>query len=99
MYIDVNGCDELHGYTVDNTSLTVGANTSLNALMDILKKVADEKPQQYSYMHHIVAHIDLVANVPVRNVSGSRIPTIDVMLVQNSVLAGSIRLAERTKTY
>ena len=69
MYIDVNGVKELHDYTVDDKKLTIGANVSLSVLMDILTEVADEKPRQFSYLHRIAAHIDLVANVPVRNVS------------------------------
>lgn len=68
LYIDVNDVDELHGYSVENQILTVGANTSLNVFMGILKKVAKEHPQDFSYLLHIAAHVDLVANVPVRNV-------------------------------
>ena len=69
VYIDVNGVDELHGYKVESQSLTVGANTPLTELIRILKKVADDNPGGFSYLHRLVSHILLIANVPVRNVS------------------------------
>ena len=68
VYIDVNAVDQLHNYKVDDQNLTIGANTSLNTIMNIFEEVAKERPQQYSYLRQLIKHIDLVANVPVRNV-------------------------------
>lgn len=47
--------------------LIIGANVSINELMETLR-IAATKYEQYAYALHLVKHLDLVATVPVRNV-------------------------------
>lgn len=68
IYIDVNSVKDLHSYTVVENSLIVGANVSLNAAIDIFSKVAQDNPNKFGYLKQLATHIDLIANVPVRNV-------------------------------
>uniref|UniRef100_A0A240PM44 FAD-binding PCMH-type domain-containing protein n=1 Tax=Anopheles epiroticus TaxID=199890 RepID=A0A240PM44_9DIPT len=49
-----------------NDSLIIGANVSLTELMAILDEASAAKG--YEYCREIVKHLDLIANVPVRNV-------------------------------
>ncbi|XP_014254822.1 xanthine dehydrogenase-like [Cimex lectularius] len=68
VYIDLNGIPELHGYEVRNDGITLGANISLTEGMDLFYKLAKEQPEKYSYCKTLADHIDLIANVPVRNI-------------------------------
>ncbi|XP_062708343.1 xanthine dehydrogenase isoform X1 [Aedes albopictus] len=64
-FIDVNAVDELHAHSLGN-ELVVGGNVSLTEFMDILTDSAN-KNNNFSYCKELVKHIDLIANVPVRN--------------------------------
>lgn len=69
VYIDTNGVEELHKYTLNSDSLVVGANMTLSSAIDVFTKVANENPDKFAYLKQLANHIDLIANVPVRNVS------------------------------
>ncbi|XP_058459564.1 uncharacterized protein LOC131435563 [Malaya genurostris] len=62
--IDVNSIEELHTHSL-GSSITVGANVSLSELMTILLEASGN--QNFKYCVELVKHIDLIANVPVRN--------------------------------
>lgn len=68
IFIDVNDVVELRSHSIGN-ELVIGANVNLTETMDILSK-ASTTPE-FEYCKHLVKHIDLVANVPVRNVCTS----------------------------
>ncbi|KAJ6644053.1 Xanthine dehydrogenase [Pseudolycoriella hygida] len=64
VFIDVNDVDELRSHSMSN-ELVIGANVNLTETMDILSKASTE--HGFEYCKHLVKHIDLIANVPVRN--------------------------------
>lgn len=70
VYIDISKVQELTTYSLKENSLTLGAGLSLNKTMRIFYDVSS-KNQQFSYLSKIADHIDLVANVPVRNVNAA----------------------------
>lgn len=67
-FIDVNSVVELHKISSRRSKLTIGANVSLIEAMDIFESVAADK-SDFSYCRELAKHIDLIATVPVRNVS------------------------------
>lgn len=66
-FVDVNSVTELHKVTNRRNKLTFGANISINEWMDVLYKIAVDKPE-YSYCGQIAKHLDLIATVAIRNV-------------------------------
>lgn len=66
-YIDVSKVEELRSYSLNDDSLTLGANLSLTKSMQCFNDIA--KNNKFSYLKKLADHIDLVANVPIRNVS------------------------------
>lgn len=68
VYIDVNGLAELHGSDVNGDGIKLGANINLTEAMELFYKLAKDQPGQYTYCRTMADHIDLIANVPVRNV-------------------------------
>lgn len=67
----------LHTIALDDSLLNVGANVSINELMETLRKAA-AKYEKYAYAMHLVKHLDLVATVPVRNVIIIKKKTISI---------------------
>lgn len=67
VYIDINSIPELHRIEI-GTDICLGGNVSLTEAMRVFSKVAKEK-SEFRYLQEIFDHWDLVANVPVRNVS------------------------------
>lgn len=65
-FIDVSNVEELKEYVVNVNSLELGGNVTLTEAMDIFTKVAKEN-KNFEYLNELVKHIDLIANVPVRN--------------------------------
>lgn len=65
VFIDINAVDELHTQSLGN-ELVIGGNVSLTELMNILTDAAN-KNDKFGYCKEMVKHIDLIANVPVRN--------------------------------
>lgn len=46
--------------------MEIGGNVSITTLMEVLTQAADQS-SDFAYCKQVVSHIDLVANVPVRN--------------------------------
>lgn len=65
--IDIQPVEELKGYYIDQ-NLVVGAGTTLTNFMDILQTLAHQR-EEFSYLLKLYEHLDLVAHIPVRNVS------------------------------
>lgn len=76
----MNDVVELRSHSIGN-ELVIGTNVNLTETMDILSK-ASTTPG-FEYCKRLVKHIDLVANVPVRNVCTSPIDCIDGRTVKN----------------
>ncbi|XP_034664119.1 xanthine dehydrogenase-like [Drosophila subobscura] len=64
-FLDVSGVEELHGHSTEGQQLKLGANLSLTQTMDILRKTS--KQPGFEYLEVLWNHLDLIANVPVRN--------------------------------
>lgn len=71
-FVDVNSVSELHKVSNRPSKLTIGANVSLTDMMKILQSVAADKPE-FVYCLELAKHIDLIATIPVRNVSAATI--------------------------
>ena len=69
MYIDVGDVAELKSLTTE-PDLVLGGNMSLTEAMDTFNRISKENAR-YKYAKALADHIDLIANVPVRNVSTS----------------------------
>jgi len=67
IYIDLQDIPDLKSYSTEPT-VTLGGNMSLNDCMKLFNTVSKRK-SNYAYTEVLACHIDLVANVPVRNVS------------------------------
>lgn len=67
VYIDVWDVAELKSVSTE-PNLTLGGNMSLTEAMNLFYSLAEKKPS-YKYTKVLADHIDLIANVPVRNVS------------------------------
>lgn len=65
--MDITNVAELIGYTIENNTLILGANTTLTSTMTIFDSLS--KRRGFAYLAQMSDHLDLVAHVPVRNVS------------------------------
>lgn len=65
-FIDITGVETLRAHNI-GSELVLGANVSLSETMEILTKASSGTG--FEYCKYLVDHIDLIANVPVRNVS------------------------------
>ncbi|XP_049545877.1 uncharacterized protein LOC125957303 isoform X2 [Anopheles darlingi] len=65
VFIDITSVADLRVHFF-NDALIIGANVSLTELMTILEEASHS--EGYEYCGELVKHLDLVANVPVRNV-------------------------------
>lgn len=68
IFIDISGVEALRSHSI-GSEIVLGGNISLTETMDILTNVSNKSG--FEYTKHLVHHIDLIANVPVRNVSTS----------------------------
>ncbi|XP_073980913.1 xanthine dehydrogenase-like isoform X2 [Rhodnius prolixus] len=68
VYIDINGIPELHGHEINSGGIVLGANINLTEAMELFSKLSQEQPAKFAYCKTLADHIDLIANVPVRNV-------------------------------
>ncbi|XP_026467617.1 xanthine dehydrogenase-like [Ctenocephalides felis] len=64
VYIDINNIPELKQCSVDK-NIILGANLTISEAMSFLTEVSGM--EEFKYVQEIVDHLDLVANVPVRN--------------------------------
>jgi xanthine dehydrogenase/oxidase len=67
VYIDIGDVTDLKSYSTEPI-LTLGGNMSMSETIDLFNKIA-RKNSNYSYVKILADHIDLIASVPVRNVS------------------------------
>lgn len=67
MYIDISEVVELITYEVDKNTVILGAGITLNQAMNIFDSLSNRKG--FAYMNQMREHVDLIAHVPVRNVS------------------------------
>ena len=66
VFIDISNVEELRSYKINQNSLELGANMTLSECMTVFSKLADDN-KNFSYLHEVVKHLDLIANVPVRD--------------------------------
>lgn len=66
--MDIKAIPELHVIIADESTLTFGGNVSLTDFMNTLERVSSQF-DYYDYAKYLAKHIDLVAHIPVRNVS------------------------------
>lgn len=69
VYIDVTSVPELSQHMLTNNKLLLGGNVTLSDTMDIILELSKDKEKEFGYLKNVWDHIDVVANVPVRNVS------------------------------
>lgn len=67
VYIDVIEVKELTSYELTDDLLTLGGGMSLTTTMELFYKLA-ETNTEFAHLKTMGDHIDLIANVPVRNV-------------------------------
>lgn len=65
--IDIFNVVELKGHMMD-VNLILGAGMSLTEMMQLFLKLSAEN-EDFSYLKQFHEHMDLVAHIPVRNVS------------------------------
>lgn len=66
VFIDVSSIDELRSHKVNADSLELGGGVTLTEVMEIFTKLSKEN-KNFEYLGELVKHIDIIANVPVRN--------------------------------
>lgn len=66
MFIDITRVEALRSHSI-GANVILGGNVSLTETMDVLKKASMRSG--FHYLKYFVDHIDLIANVPVRNVN------------------------------
>ncbi|XP_067011294.2 xanthine dehydrogenase/oxidase [Anabrus simplex] len=66
VFVDIAGVEELKTYST-TPNLVLGAQMSLTEVMELFYSLSAERPE-YKYTKVLADHIDLIANVPVRNV-------------------------------
>jgi xanthine dehydrogenase/oxidase len=68
VYVDITSIDDLTRFKIENDFLVMGANMSLTDAMELFEKLP-KRYEKFEYLKNLSKHIDLIANVPVRNVS------------------------------
>lgn len=66
-YIDICSIPELIIWNFENNTLVLGGNISLNRTLEIFREESI-KNTNFLYLDKMADHIELMANVPVRNV-------------------------------
>jgi xanthine dehydrogenase/oxidase len=62
---------ELKGYILD-VNLVLGAATTLSDAMDLFLQLSNNN-EDFSYLKQFYEHMDLVAHIPVKNVSKKKV--------------------------
>lgn len=68
VYVDISNIVELRAHKINENSLALGANVTLTNAMRTFKRLSMSN-KEFAYLGEMANHIDLVATVPVRNVS------------------------------
>jgi len=66
-YISLHSMGPLHTIVEAGGTIVLGANNSLTATMRYFYDKSSQEPRMFSYLKQLADHIDLIANVPVRN--------------------------------
>lgn len=66
-FIDLHAVPELKGHSIVGEKLTLGANLSFSEAIEIFQKIS-HRPG-FEFCQQLWQHFDLIANIPVRNVS------------------------------
>lgn len=69
VHIDITSIPELSQHSVTNNKLMLGGNMTLTDTMDVIRKLSQENDKYFGYLKNVWDHLDVVANVPVRNVN------------------------------
>lgn len=67
VYVDIQDVSELKNHLLLKTGLVIGANMTLSRVIMLFNELSEQKPK-LRYLKKVAEHIDLVANVPVRNI-------------------------------
>lgn len=67
MYIDVNDVLELRKIKTEKSLITLGANVTLTMAKTFFENYKDTPG--FNYLKQMADHLDLVASIPIRNVS------------------------------
>ncbi|XP_053684269.1 uncharacterized protein LOC128734228 [Sabethes cyaneus] len=66
VFIDISSVSELKSHSITNTALIIGSGVSLTELIEILNEAATQQ-SDFSYCADLSRHVELIANIPVRN--------------------------------
>lgn len=80
VFIDITRVQALRTHTIGK-DVTLGGNMSLTETMEVFKKAS--KRSGFQYLTYLIDHIDLIANVPVRNVSSR--PTLSFDFTRQNI--------------
>lgn len=72
VYIDITEVAELVNYRLEGDVLVLGANMTLTKAINLFEQLSKTNPK-FAFLKQVADHIDLIANVPVRNVSRASI--------------------------
>lgn len=107
VFIDVASVEELRGHKLNPNSLELGGGVNLTDTMEIFTKAAKQN-KNFEYLIEVVKHIDIIANVPVRNngtiagnfmiKNGSRGFPSD-LFITFQCLSAVVTVSDGTKTY
>ena len=67
MYIDINDVTDLHRVVKEKDSLILGGNVTLSMAKSAFEQYMSEPG--FEYLKQMAYHVDLVASIPIRNVS------------------------------
>lgn len=67
VYIDIMDVAELLKYQIQGDHLIIGANMTLTKAIDLFNGISTTHAE-FVFLKKVADHIDLIANVPVRNV-------------------------------
>lgn len=68
IYIDIAKILELKMHKLMDDKLELGANITLTECMKLFSQISKSNPKKFGYLKQLAEHIDLIANVPVRNI-------------------------------
>ncbi|KAJ8952857.1 hypothetical protein NQ314_007463 [Rhamnusium bicolor] len=67
IYIDITSVAELTTYSLIGDTLVMGGNLTLTRVIQLFCSIS-EGNEKFAYLSNMAQHIDLIANVPVRNI-------------------------------
>lgn len=75
-FVDISPIEEMHRIEKKSTSLTLGALVTLNETLTAMNGAV--KMDGFDYLNDLMVHFELIATVPVRNVSLSN-PSLTII--------------------